>query len=243
MVQRQRTSPPHNPHPYPTITCMVFDNAMDPILVSCRLFLDGLRQLIDAVRGRDGLWPQCPAFAPKAVALRLGAGVRLVEAYLRRVLLLLALEMEPGLRDVARPMARPHGRPGPVRLQAFTVLDRGSIAFPDEGVSRVLRTAARQTSSPHPVALGRLYRRLDQLAAIAADPLGRARRLAFHLARSRPGPILAPDPALRPGLRWGTQTATTFNLMSHAIVTASRARPPPLAPRRTHWPTVTSLAS
>jgi hypothetical protein len=219
----------------------MFHKGVDPILASCRVFLNALRQLIDAVRATDGMSGLRPAYGSKVIAAKMAAGIRMVEAYLRRVLLVLAFELEPTLVDALRPVARPHGRKSKARAAPFKVLDWRGQRFPDDGLTVAARKQPAAQGRAQPVALGRLYTRLDQLAAIAANPLIRARRLAFHMARSHAGPILAPDKALRHVQRWGVETAATFSLMAHVIVTKSRERPPSLAPPRRNLPTVTLL--
>jgi hypothetical protein len=97
------------------------------------------------------------------------------------------------------------------------------------------------TNPPVYVEMANLYAQLDFLTGIAANPLAKAQRLAFHLARKRHGIIMAPAGPQRIGGRWGTQVSTYFDLMALDIITKSRNRPPPLPPPRTHWPTVTAL--
>jgi hypothetical protein len=193
---------------------------MHPALHTCRMFLDVLRDLVGDVQSRavmgGHLSTQRPAFAARAVARRLAAGLRLVEAYLRRVLIVLALALEPTLVQKLRPMRRPHGRKTPARQPRFVVLGgplRVSVvsdAVPDRLELLVQRQSGGRVraKSVSDVPMSGLYRRLDLLTAIAADPVRRARRLAFHLARSRPGRIFAPDPTLHPRRGWSTQAGT-----------------------------------
>jgi hypothetical protein len=220
---------------------------MHPVLSSCRVFLNVLRDLIAGVRA--GIGVERPEVASKAVAARVAAGLRLVEAYLRRVLIVMALEIEPSLVDAPKPMRlrRSNGRRKAARPAGFKVLDRGRIALPED----VLLGFKQDRAGPHtsaspsrtPVPMGSLYRRLDLLAALAADPLGRARRLAFHLARTRPGPMLAPDLSIRPPLGWCPQASTSFSAMGHEIIARSRVRPPPLPPPRRYGPSIIMLGA
>jgi hypothetical protein len=68
-------------------------------------------QLHAQVIGRGELLGR-PEFVIKAVAARLRTGVRALEAFLRRILILMALEIEPDLVFVPRPenLARAKGR-------------------------------------------------------------------------------------------------------------------------------------
>jgi hypothetical protein len=219
---------------------------MHPVLISCRFLLATLQALLDQVRARDNVYLDRPAFGARGMARRLAAGLRLVEAYLRRVLLVMALELEPTLVDVRGPMRRPHGRKRKAQAGPhFCILpkdlppsDATLLAF--ERCKDNLMWLCKGVP-PQPVALGRLYQRLDQLTAIVTDPLARAQRLAFYLARTKEGPILAPDPTLRPPGSWGTEARASFVALEHEIVTRSRNRPPPLRPPRRCWPSVTSF--
>jgi hypothetical protein len=83
---------------------------MHPVLSSCRFLLSVIRALMEGVRARDELYLARPVFASCAVARRLAAGLAHVEAYLWLVLIVMALELEPTLKDRRGPMRRPHGR-------------------------------------------------------------------------------------------------------------------------------------
>ena len=183
--------------------------------------------LASAVLARDNL-QLGPAFISQAAARRLKAGLRAVEAYLRRFLLLLALSLEAGLPRtvrtyIVRARAVRSGRPSP----GFRVLT-GERDVPEE-----LREwgACFPALSPgsEPVQAAPLLARLAALRALLNAPNARARRLAFHLARRRPGLLLAPDhtDAHLPR-RFGTEVSMLYAGLSPAILAASRARPPPL---------------
>lgn len=218
---------------------------MHPVLASCHLLLRIARELIDMVWVRDGLHLR-PGQARQSVARRLRQGMRLVEAYLRRMLLILALELEPTLADrPRRPLGRPHGRrcPGPLHRLEVCELRYSPFTGAVAGLLERARDARRDRPRhpPQPVPLGRLYQRMEFLAGIAADPLKRATRLAWHLARSHEGPILAPDHTLRVPGRWGTEVSMTFNLMGHEVLALSKQRPPMREARRWHGPSITWL--
>jgi hypothetical protein len=222
---------------------------MHPVLHSCQWFLRVLADLLDAVypnamtgAAAGTVWP---AFASKAVAARFRRGLRIAEAYLRRVLLLMALEMEPMLVDPRTPLGRPKARRWSAPSVRLTVLNErvGAVtpavleAFERAGEAR----RHRPLTGREPVKMAPLYRRLDFLRQVAQNPLGRARRLALNLARRRPGPILAPDLDLRLPQRWGTEVSMSFGLLRYKIIETSRSRPPPQPPLQRHWPTVRLL--
>ena len=223
---------------------------MDPVLQSCQFIIRIVRDLIAGVRysGLTNGGSQASGFVTtRAAAQRLVAGLRLAEAYLRRVLLVMALELEPSLVDTPQPQARPRNsttKPkAVVACAAFKVFVKVP-ALPEDILTKLRQGDFSRTqpsedhAQPKPIYIGRLQARLDNLAKIASDPLSRARRLAFHLARVRHGPMFEPDRHVRPSnslgrLRrlWNTETSATFDAIGMDIRTKSRARPPPLPPR------------
>jgi hypothetical protein len=183
------------------------------------------------VIGRDGLVER-PEWVSKAVAARLRQGVRALEGFLRRVLILMALEIEPDLKVVVRPenLAWAKAKVRRARRPLFRI-------YPSEHYAACPDLAARLPWAQRPAQAGfvpidRWMARLDHLRAIAKDPTAKARRLAYHLARRRHG-LLMPPPE-RPGLlrRWGTEASALHDAMAVQIMTKSRTRPPPLPPPR-----------
>ena len=81
-----------------------------------------------------------------------------------------------------------------------------------------------------PVPARGLLQRLSALKAILDNPEPRARRLAWSLARNRPGILLAAQGRAVPA-RWGTEPSALYTAMGFAISQTSRAPPPPLGPR------------
>jgi hypothetical protein len=220
---------------------------MHAVLISCRFLLVTLGAMLDRVRVRDDLYLHWPAFATLAVAGRLARGLRHVEAFLRRVLLVMALELETTLVDVQRPVGRPQGRNAKAKGKAaphLCILPKElppSFAVLQAFEKRKDGREGQGIRDPQPVEMARLYERLDHLAAIVSDPLKRATRLAFYLARNKEGPILARNQMLRlPGF-WGTEVRATFDGLAFDIITRSKKRPPPLPPRQRCWPSVTIL--
>lgn len=225
--------------------------AMDSIPASCRAFLLIVRDLIGCVRADASVRGALVAVAPRAMARRLAAGLRLVEACLRRLLLVMALEFEPMLVERRGPLGRPHGRTAPAgQGRRFAVLDSRSGTASRKGLEALKalaegRRRGKADAGPALVGVAALNQRLERLAAIAADPVARARRLAFHLARSRPGPIRAPALAMRQPAHlrrhWSPGASLMASAMALTIYIQSRARPPPLPPRRWHGPSITVL--
>ena len=218
-------------------------------ITSFAVLLGLARSLLAQVSALDGLSDR-PARVRLAVVRRLASGVRVLASFVRRLLVLMALRLEHGLVDrvdAAQPLPRPTGQVrtgiGPVR---FKVLDarftgpREVDGAVENWLDRVGGAVPAQRAKPPP-SPAKLYRMLDLLASIVADPEPRARRLAFHLARRREGPIQPPaGPARIPG-RWGSAVRASHEAMAAAILTNSRNRPPPLPPPRRAGPTVPGL--
>jgi hypothetical protein len=221
---------------------------MHAVLISCRFLLVTVRAMLDRVVLRDDAYLR-PAFATLAMAKRLSTGLRHVEAFLRRVWLVMALELEPTLVDVQRPLCRPKGRKTKAKAKGKATT-RFCILPKAPGLPYALMQAFEQkrdglvrhgNRDPQPVAMARLYERLDHLSIIIGDPLKRAQRLAFYLARKKPGPFFAPNLMLRtPGV-WGTEARASFDALAYDIITRSKNRPPPLRPPKRLGPSITSF--
>jgi hypothetical protein len=215
---------------------------MNP-LASFTFLIATAQSLVAAVTTRDNLHLR-PHLACKPVAVRLVSGMRLLRAFLRRLIILIALELEWSLVDSRGVMKRPHGRKSKSSSAGFSLqgLDSHKTSFWPNADGPHFKTKLKisdSRSTPIPIDMARLYAQLDFLAGIAADPLGKAKRLAFQLARTRPGIIMAPEGPQRIAGRWGTQVSASFDAMSASIMTQSRNRPPPLPPPRNQWPMIT----
>jgi len=181
-----------------------------------------------------------PERVPRAVAARLRAGIAALESWLRRVLILMALSLEPGLKPAAGPWIKTYRprrlaghRPG---LRIF--LRRSA---PDPGALAALPDRAR-VQQHGPVQAAPLLARLAALRALVDAPEARAQRLAFHIARRRPGRLVAPpDRAAFPRRLFGTEAGALHDAMAQAICEHSRARPPPLGPAPCAGPRIRSL--
>jgi hypothetical protein len=219
---------------------------MNP-LASFTMLIATAQSLASAVSVRDNAHLR-RATERKAAAARLVSGLRILRAFLRRLIILIALELEWTLVDTRGPMKRPHGRkcvsvPAKLSLTYFDA-DKVSPWLNNDGPHfkpRAMSQNEEGTNPPVYIDMTNLYAQLDFLSGIASNPLAKAKRLAFHLARKKHGIFLAPSGPSRISGRWGTQVSAYFNVMATNIVTQSRNRPPPLQPRRTHWPTIMLL--
>ncbi|MEM1087134.1 MAG: hypothetical protein AAGH90_05345 [Pseudomonadota bacterium] len=200
----------------------------------------------DTVLARDNLH-LAPALISKAAARRVRQGIKAIEAYLRRFLLMLALQIEPEL--AAENRARPiYGRKGPREVATRPVLSLK--AFPKEGIDFALsrkildlQAVNRGSGSVHPTPIpARPYlAKLAALRELMNDPYARARRLAWHLARRRPGVLFAPGAQDAVRNRHGTEFSALYASMTAGILTQSRARPPPLGPASKPSPRISVL--
>ncbi|MDJ0920010.1 MAG: hypothetical protein QNI84_02710 [Henriciella sp.] len=187
-----------------------------------------------------------PLTLTQAAARRMRQGLRALEAFLRRVILCLALQIEPNLPRTDR-FARIKTRKDqpdiwvqPNALTGFCVF-RGERDFdPWAEIAPAMDSGWRQPAPPAYAAP--LLARLTALKTLAQDPMARARRLAWHIARYRPGPMFAPDAfrSLVPR-RYGTELSAVYDGMRYTILTASEARPPPLGPRPKPGPRIRRL--
>jgi hypothetical protein len=210
---------------------------MHPVITSCQLFLTVLRDLITHLR-----WT-ANAARSATQARKFKQGLRLVEAYLRRVLIVMALELEPTLVEPQTPMKRPHGRKVKTKSISFRIFDDGCTTAQLEAMEAVFAEQkwTQTKKAPKPVVTSKLHHRLEYLAKIAANPLSRAKMLAMHLARSRHGVLLAPDIDLRPPQNWMRTASMSFTTLGYEITEKSRTRPPPLPPPRRYGPSVLVL--
>jgi hypothetical protein len=220
---------------------------MDP-LASFTFLITTARSLVAAVNTRDNLHLR-PALARQAVAARLKSGMIVLRAFLRRLIILIALEMEWSLVDKRGPMKRPHGRKSKLSAgYSLQGLDTHKVSPWLNAVGpqfKAVFKAENRNYVPVEINMAKLYAQLNYLAGLAADPVAKAKRLAFHLARSydydKEGIIMAPAGPKRIAGRWGTEVSASYDAIADAIMTKSRNRPPPLPPPRTCWPMITVL--
>jgi hypothetical protein len=194
-------------------------------------------QIHARIAGTDELMLR-PEFVRKAVAARLRAGIRALSAFLRRLLILMALAMEPELvaapqkENLARAKARMPRLKKPF-LRIYPHADRpyySDFQPTFRGAYPAMAPVQEAALPPVFVPIGRWLAQLDHLHAIALDPLAKARRLAFSLARSRHGILMAPPEHPRVMARQGTEATAIYAAMAYQIMEKSRTRPPPLPP-------------
>jgi hypothetical protein len=152
--------------------------------------------------------------------------------------------MEWSLVDKRGAMKRPHRRKSTSSAAGFSLTyfdDHKASPWPNSDGPHFKTEHTGAHTTPVPIDMTKLYAQLDFLAGIAANPIAKAKRLAFRLARTRPGIIMAPEGPKRFAGRWGTQVSASYDAMAASIITKSRNRPPPLPPPRTHWPTIIAL--
>ena len=244
-----RHIPKSIPHPKPcTYTPPMTFNLAPHIYV-----LSEAQNLHDRVLARDGLMFR-PEFGTKAIAARLRRGVRALAAFLRRILILMALEMEPTLVNIHHPENLARAKAKKYREPKFSFQIYPDIfhpTLPDFDAITAKTAATKEAKPVRPtfdrilpveVPLGQWLNQLNHLYIIAKDPLAKARRLAYSLARGRPGILLPPPDNPNILRRWGLAPSALFDAMGCQILDKSRTRPPPLPPRwRVCHPTITLM--
>ena len=181
--------------------------------------------LAEHVTARDDLYLR-PAGLTRAAARRFRTGLKYLAAYLRRLILLLALQMEHCLAERAPVPIREKRSKWP-SIRGFRVLDTnenwpGEIENDGGRLVCPLRTGALVPSAS-------LFSELDTMLALLKAPEARAKRLAWHLARRvRFAGVPAFGAVLR--LRLATEAQVIFAAMARVIQTAGGARPPSLGP-------------
>lgn len=218
---------------------------MNP-LASFEFLIATAQSLVAAVTTRDNLHLR-PALVRQAVAMRLRSGMRVLRAFLRRLIILMALELEWTLVDKRGDMKRPHGRTSKssaaIGIQGLD-MQGASPWLNAEGPQFKVKVKSGY-NGPIEFDMARLYAQLDYLAKIAANPVAKTKCLAFHLARTydfnSKGVIIAPKGPRRIAGYWDREISACFDSMAAAILTKSKNRPPPLPPVRTHWPTICAL--
>ncbi len=234
--------PPHNPPSIPPPNDVHQNPVMSFSLTPFVFALSQASYLCAQVFGVSELMGR-PAFVRKAVAARLAKGVRALEAFLRRILILMALELEPDLvaKDQIENLARAKEKKVRAKRPFLRIFPapRGAHTFdfkPQFGAPRPSEQSPYAAALPPvTVPISRLWRQLDHLQTIIKDPVAKARRLAFSLARRHPGLLMAPDQDRRIMRGCGTEPTSLFDAMAFQIMQKSRSRPPPLPPPR-RWP-------
>ena len=170
-----------------------------------------------------------PTDVSRAAKRRLKQAIAALTAYVRRLVLLLALSLEPHLqpRLTPRPIYARTGQRHRAETRLKILPDRGN------GTAFFLQMQARQDGFPrHRVdpELNPLLHRIETLRVLLDNPMPRARRLAWHLARQLPGPILAVDHGTALPNRYGTGFTATHKGMGRGLIVLSRQRPPSIGP-------------
>ena len=188
------------------------------------------------VLGRDGLMYR-PGWGTKAIAGRFKTGIKAMAAFLRRILILMALQMEPDLVHIQRPvnMVRAKAKkllrpPAPPRFQIYPAEHIGPLPdfFDPSPWDVPLYKTPTMRQHRTEVSLTTLFDQLDNLCAIAKDPLAKARKVAFYLARQRPYVLYPPVEQSVTMRRWGLEPSATYDAMGYQVSEQSRTRPPPL---------------
>jgi hypothetical protein len=223
---------------------------MSPDFASFQHVLKVAMDLHGTIMTRDDLYVR-PSSGTHAMAARLKAGTRALSAYLRRILILMALAMEADLVPGPRPDDRKRANKLKLRVKRPHLRIYPDHFHPRMDVLYKLQAKAKLVRAPFDydaarprvqIDLGPLFTQLDHLRALIQSPLAKAKSLAFSLARTRHGIMLPPPDKPRLLRQWGTEAPALFAAMGAGIVAKSRTRPPPLPPpRRGSRPSITRL--
>lgn len=164
--------------------------------------LEEVRCAVSDVMVRTGIQMRDTAM-PRSIARRAGGRLRVLEAMVRKFIVLIALGLK--LAPVqARPPASPCKGPDPVPEDGVEI-----VHFPRAHVRRLrllpgfVDAFNRDNLAPGcrangPVPLARLWARFNAIARVLASPEAHARRVARGLARlkraSEPAPVIRPIP-------------------------------------------------
>ena len=187
------------------------------------------RRMFDGVVTRDNLH-LAPELLRPGAARRGRRAIAGLEAYLRRLLLAIALRMEHmlGSEPAARPV-RPGKRAARIGAARLRIL-HSDRPLPDFAALDRVHRWQPPTARGAPVPAAPLLARLVQLQALLDAPERRARRLAWHLARRRSGALFPPAPGTRMPARFGPEPPALFAALANMIARASQARPAPRGP-------------
>ena len=195
-----------------------------------------------AVRDRLDLHPK---HISRAAMARATSGLRAIEAFVRRLLLVLALQFEHEISVDISPREHPKKQPAPraptpntslrVFLTELALPDTLKMHFTDDAPSGDWQTRgpAELPAAPILARIARLRRALNTAEA-------RGRRLAYTLSRRRHGLLMAPFPLAVPA-RMGTEFAHLYRTFGFDIRRQSCARPPPTRARPPPRPRIRQL--
>ena len=210
------------------------DKSAAPPAIDTAAYIRQAGFALSDIKARDGqdINPNTITKAVRARALR---GLRLLEDFVRRLLILLALQFEHQITvDVSlRPRPKKHRdktkRILPAGGSALRIFP-SDLALPDAVKAKYADAPPREPDGRIMLPAGALLKRFERLSAILNDPEARAHRLAFVLARHRHGALFAPGPFRMPS-RFGTLVSSYYDALNHAIRGACQMRPPPQRPR------------
>lgn len=183
-----------------------------------------------------------PQAVPHAIARRLRAGIKVVEAYLRRLILLLALKLELDLILDQSIYVKTHHTERPRETsgsQWHVLASPAPVAWLDQTSTGDM---FGHLPNRYQVPIIAMLARLAALKALIKVPDARALKLAHHLRRKHNGPL---QPASLQGrglpARYGTEVSMLYNSFAHAISVTGQARPPPIGPRPRAGPRIRCL--
>lgn len=194
-----------------------------------------------AVRDRLDLHPK---HISRAAMARATGGLRAIEAFVRRLILLLALQFEHDITVDISPRAHPKKQPAPraptpnTSLRVFLT----ELAFPDTLAEHFNTdtTGDWQTRGPAELPAAPILARIARLRRALNTAEARGRRLAYVISRRRHGLLMAPFPLAVPA-RMGTEFSHLYRTYGFDIRRQSCVRPPPTRARPPPRPRIRQL--
>lgn len=216
---------------------------MTPISFNLSLALNTASGVLGDVAVRDRL-DLHPKHISRAAMARATGGLRAIEAFVRRLILLLALQFEHDITVDISPREHPKKQPAPraptpnTSLRIFLT----ELVFPDTLAEHFNTdtTGDWQTRGPAEMPAAPILARIARLRRALNTAEARGRRLAYTLSRRRHGLLMAPFPLAVPA-RMGTEFAHLYRTYGFDIRRQSCARPPPTRARPPPRPRIRQL--
>lgn len=216
---------------------------MNPSPYNLSLALNTASGVLGDVAVRDGL-DLHPKHITRAAMARATGGLRAIEAFVRRLLLMLALQFEHEITVDISPREHPKKTPAPRAPKPSNSLRvfLSELALPDTLTDHFARLGHGEWQPRGLIELpaAPLLARIARLRRALNTAEARGRRLAYVLSRRRHGLIMAPSPLAIPA-RMGTEFAHLYRTYGFDIRRQSCARPPPTRARPPPRPRIRQL--
>jgi hypothetical protein len=187
------------------------------------------------VVGRTGVHLS-PVVLRQRIAAKARAHLKSLEAFMRRLLLLMALRIEHEITpDMSEATARSNAPKMARQNASFSLFESQRASAPPPDFSNFAYGFSR------PILAAPIIARIKNLQAILEAPNAYARRMAFRLARQREDQHTV-LPGIGQSLRaLGTEISALFNALAEPVFNACLARPARVGPRPRPPPRIRQL--